>query len=470
MPTSSEETAAAAPADERFPKLRTWAIPVAVGLIVTALYIVYAVWQWNAYTVKSWDLGIFTQLLAHYARFEAPIVDLKGHEYNLLGDHFHPLLVILAPFYALFPSAFTLLVLQAVCFGIATVVITRTIGRILNRTAGILLGFAFGLSWGLQYAMEAQFHEIALAVPLLAISLMLVLEKRQLGAVLWAAPLVFVKEDLGLTVVAIGLIIAVRFRKPIGVWLAVWGIGWLLIAVLVVLPLLNPDGQFAYADRANPFEVLTNIERLFHPDKFLTLSLLIAITAGLLFLSPLSLILVPTLAWRFLSVQEGYFGPTWHYSAVLMPIAFAALADGILRSRTDQWRWIRKYGKHGVAIATTVAVMLLPQLPLWSVAGSWAGSPRAEGAEGALAAIPDDAVVESDLGLMSYLVDDHRLYWLGNDNPAPDCLIIDRNGGNTPESWGDVIAVAGLLHPGVSFEQVYARDGYEVACQPSATG
>lgn len=446
-------------------RARTLALPVTIGLIVALVYTVFAAWQWQAFTVKSWDLGIFTQLLAHYSHFDAPIVDLKGHEYNLLGDHFHPLLVVLAPFYALFPSAFTLLVLQAGCFGLAAGVVAHTVRKLLGWSAGVWLSLAFGFSWGLQNAMEAQFHEIALAVPLLAASLMMLLERNWLWSVIWAAPLVFVKEDLGLTVAVIGAVIAVRFRKTLGVWLAVWGIGWLLIAVLIVLPLLNPDGQFAYGDRANPLEVLRNVPRLFHPDKALTLAMLFAITAGLAVLSPIALIMLPTLAWRFLSTQEGYFGPTWHYSAVLMPIAFAALVDGMFRARRDPWRWVRRYARHAVAIASTVAIMLMPQLPLWDMLTPWIGSARAAAANGALASIPPGAVVESDLGLMNYLVDDHRLYWIGNQNPAPDCLVIDRLSGNTPAEWGDVLAVTQRLHPGVEYELRYDVSDYQVACR-----
>ena len=54
-----------------------------------------------------------------------PIVPIKGAGFNLLGDHFHPLLVVLAPFYAVFPSGLTLLVLQAALVAVSAFVITR---------------------------------------------------------------------------------------------------------------------------------------------------------------------------------------------------------------------------------------------------------------------------------------------------------------------------------------------------------
>lgn len=444
-----------------------WIGCLAVGAGVAAAYIVYAVWQWSQLTVRSWDLAIFTQLLQSYARLQPPIVDIKGAGFNLLGDHFHPLLAVFAPIYAVFPSALTVLVIQALCFAVAAGVMTRVATRSLaSLIGGMLIGAAFGLSWGLQYAAEAQFHEIALAVSLLTLALGAMLEQRWGMAAVWAAPLVFVKEDLGLTVLVIGLLIAYQSRRVLGVWLAVWGVAWFAVATLVVLPLLNPHGTWAYAGNANPIAVLADPAGLFSASKAHTLVLLVAITGGLLVRSPLALVLVPTLAWRFLSSNHGYWGPTWHYSAVLMPIAFIALLDAIRRGPDAPWRWLRTYSRHGVAIAVTVGVMLLPSLPLWSVlhADSWQQPERAAAAAAMLDAVPEGASVETDIGLMSYLVAGHAVFWIGNANPPPDCVVIDRVAGGTPAEWGNAVDVAARLHPGERYVSLLREDGYEVAC------
>src|SRR5690625_6881131 len=73
--------------------------------------------------------------------------------------------------------------------------------------------------------MAVQFHEIAFAVPLLALSLTALLRGRVAATVAWAAPLVLVKEDLGLTVAVLGVIIALRQRshRLEGAGLVCWG-------------------------------------------------------------------------------------------------------------------------------------------------------------------------------------------------------------------------------------------------------
>lgn len=444
-----------------------WA-PVAVAMAVGTAYIAFAAWQWSQFAVKSWDLSIFAQLLDRYSQLQAPIVTVKGEGYNLLGDHFHPLLALLAPVYAAFPHAFTLLVVQALCFAAAAGMFTRAAQRQLGVAAGVVLGLAFGLSWGLQHAAEAQFHEIALAVPLLTGSLIAVLEGRWKAAAIWAAPLVFVKEDLGLTVAAVGMLILWRARTPAGLWLAVWGFGWFLVATLVVLPMLNPAGAWAYADKANPLAVLTDPASLFNRSKGETLLLLLVLTGGLILRSPVALVLVPTLAWRFLSTNDGYWGPTWHYSAILMPIAFVALLDAVRQGNPSRWSWVSSYASHGAAIAGTAALLLQPGLPLLGVIdpNAWEREPRADAAAAVLASVPAGASVVSDIGLMSYLVDSHQVYWIGNTNPDPDCVLIDRIAGGTPAEWGNVIDIALKTYPLTEYAMTFEAGGYELACRP----
>ena len=53
--------------------------------------------------------------------------------------------------------------------------------------------------------MEAQFHEIAFAMPMLAYASVAFVERRWVAVTAWSAPLVLVKEDMGLTVLMIGV-------------------------------------------------------------------------------------------------------------------------------------------------------------------------------------------------------------------------------------------------------------------------
>lgn len=381
---------------------------------VMALYTYYSLQQMKHWVTPSWDLAIFTQMAQAYSHFSVPIVPIKGPDFNLWGDHFHPILVLLGPIYALFPSPTTLLVVQNALVAFASFAIVRFTQRafalaqkaelattgtaesaqnanlvkyrgVIPTITGLLLGAGFALSFGVQQAIAAQFHEVAFAVPLLAMSLgYLVLASRVSGterarylayACWWSLPIAFVKEDMGITVAVIGLIIFIRtgwlstavdilmprlsagtpapmrtrMQQLYSSWartpavaestmVMMWGVFWSVVAVYVILPYFNSGGNFDYADKVNFSAALGDpfgsaLQMLSNNTKLATLGLLLITGAVLWVISPLAAIALPTLAWRLLSTMESYWASTWHYSLVLMPVVFLALLDAVVRVR-----------------------------------------------------------------------------------------------------------------------------------------
>ncbi|HLT83039.1 MAG TPA: DUF2079 domain-containing protein [Phototrophicaceae bacterium] len=312
---------------------RRWQ-PWAVAGAAAVCYVVVAVLQWRRFEVPSWDLAIFTQLAKAYAGLDAPIVPIKGDGFNLLGDHFHPILVLLGPVYALAPSGLTLLVVQALLIAVSAWPLTALAVRWLGRLPGTGVGALYVLSHGVQGAARSQFHEISFALPLLAFGLCALLERRWRAAVLWLAPVVFVKEDLGLLVLVLGLVVWWRGAPRHGRGLAAWGALWFLLATAVVLPALNPRGQYDYTDNLSLGDALgdplgTLAGALGPGEKVVTVLLLVAMAGAVGARSPILLAAVPTLAWRFLGDVPFYWTWMWHYDAVLMPLAVAALLDAL---------------------------------------------------------------------------------------------------------------------------------------------
>ncbi|MDY5128093.1 DUF2079 domain-containing protein [Actinotignum sp. GS-2025f] len=358
--------------------LRTDPAPYLVALGSFILFTAFSLHQWASMQTSSWDLGIFTQLAQRYAHLEAPIVEIKGPGFNLWGDHFHPILVVLGPIFALWPSGATLLIVQNALFAVSAIPLTRLARARCGAGAGTALGLIYAVSWGFSAAVAAQFHEIAFAVPLLAYGLTAWMEGRYLRAALPLGMLVFVKEDLGLTLVAFGAAallaeffaqrravcgvveqnddaapqrrgpaprarLSTAWRTPAGRWaagLAVWGALWFVLSIWVLLPAFNPDGAWDYTDR------LTGDAGLFTgaSTKLMTLAVLLG-SAGVVGLaSPWILLMIPTLAWRFTGNVEYYWGLDWHYSAVLMPIATIALLDGL--GRLERFAKLRALAGH----------------------------------------------------------------------------------------------------------------------------
>ena len=450
--------------------MRGWAAitpALGVGSLVALLYSLWSWRQWSRFEVPSWDLGIFTQLFRAYAELRSPVVPIKGPGFMILGDHWHPLLALLTPAYWIHPSGLSLLIVQALLVGASAVIVTVCAARHLGRGSGIAIGLAYGLSWGLQSAVASQFHEVTLALPFLAASLAALVRRDHRAAALWSLPLLGVKEDLGLTVAMIGVVIAIRGSRRLGIGLAAGGVLAFVLTTNVILPALNPDGVWDYADDSIVSQVFSDfggaLNSLFtgFGHKLLLILLVVAITALLALRSPLVLITLPTFAWRLTSDVAFHWSTDWHYSAVLMPIVFLAMVDTLISSPT--WR-ARTPWFAGVAVV--MALVVTTQFPLWKLTDGeyWGPGDRPEGAAAALAAIPDDATVVSDITLMAYLAPRTEVYWMGNENPVPEYVVLYQGsgiyGGTPPASAEDW---AEERFPGEDFTQIVEADGFLVA-------
>lgn len=385
-------------------RVRRSIIPLSFVVGLGVLYSVFAIRRHLTFQTAGWDLGIFEQAIRNYAAFRAPIVVLKGDGFNLLGDHFHPILITLAPFYRLFPGPITLLVAQALLFALAAWPLVRWAERSLGRTAAVAVGVVYGLSFGIASAVGFDFHEIAFAVPLIAFSLSALGQGRMRAAALWALPLVLVKEDLGITVVAmIGGLMFLRGSRRLGAIVAAIGVAATAVEVGILLPLLSSGGNYQYWTKVSSHPILVELVTAWG-EKLVTLVLTLAITGFAALFSPIALAVIPTFAWRFAGGSANYWGTDYHYGAILMPIMVAALIDGLIRIRERRLLWGRAVPAT-LAVALAVTVLAIPSHRLGQMFSPelWTGNPRAASITAALKMIPDGATVSATDNLIPQL-------------------------------------------------------------------
>ena len=433
-----------------------WAIVVAVFAVYTTL----SVARYVTGNPSSWDLGIFTEAVAHYSRGEAPVVAIRGMD--VLGDHFSPVDAVLGPFFWLFPSAVTLLVAQAVLAAASVVPVYRAAERVLTRTEARLVAAAYGLSWGLAQMVWVDFHEIAFAVPLLACSLSALVRNHVRAAVVWAAPLVWVKEDQGWTLAAVGLVLALFYRQRLaGGLLAAWGVTWSLLATYVLIPAMNPHGSYPYW-KDGPQHHLGMLASGWE-TKGPLLVLLLLPTAGLALRSPLALAAVPAVALRLVSSNSAYWGTDWHYNATVMPILFVAAVDGLHRLRARP-SWARRglspwLGVHGPALMLAVAAAMVFQSPinqLWQP-GTYRTPRHIEVADQAERLIPSGQTVATTAGQLAPLGARDDVCWLQCPKP-PQWLLLDQAQGTWWQWVTDPSAMTGD-YPHTAYQTVYHADG-----------
>jgi len=451
----------------------TWAIAGAVFCAYTTIS-VFRLLQLNP---SSWDLAIFTEAVKQYAHVHAPIADVRGSGTNLLGDHFSPVLVLLAPFFRVFPSPATLLGAQALLVAVSVFPVAAAARQVLGAGPARVVALCYGFCWGLQQMINFDVHEIAFAVPLLAFSVSALVRGNARASFCWALPMVFVKEDQGFTVAAIGLYLlfsgvrqeqADRFRVRAGAFAVCWGLLWSLLAIVVIIPHFNATHTYYYWGDGGAFgpgghpSPGAAVGQFFSdwPGKLETTIFLLLPVAFLALRSPLALLAVPMLGLRFESSNTAYWGTGWHYNATVMPIVFLAAVDGLarLRSSGELTGWRDAWQRHGVAMMLAVAVPFAFQYPLsglWN-ANTYKLDAHVAAANAAMARVPDGASVLTTLDLLAPLAARTDTYWIGNaGNPRTEYIVFDGVNSDYSPPVTDVPGLIAKFYPGNVYRQIH---------------
>ncbi|MFF8956615.1 DUF2079 domain-containing protein [Streptomyces sp. NPDC014894] len=467
-------------------------LPWSWAAVLFALYATVAVRRHALLRTTGYDLGIFEQAVRAYARLRPPVVPLRGEDFNLLGDHFHPALAVLAPLYRLWPSPLCLLTAQSALLAVAVVPLASWARSALGRRSAHAVALGYGLSWGIASAAAFDFHEVALAVPLLSCAAVALGQRRWRAAVAWAAPLVLVKEDLGLTLAALGCVIAWKGPRRLGALTAGAGLLASAVEIRLLLPAVNPAGGYAHGENlgeSGHASLLTTIAfaplDALRPDiKAMTLILVFAPSALLALRSPLALLAVPTLLWRMLSQNGFHWGTSFHYSAVLMPLVFAGLVDALRPWRSGGHPLGARQVRATLVTVVAVTLVLLPSFPLAQLAqrATWRTTAHIEAARALLARIPDGASVAASNRLVPQLTSrcevvlfpafpvDARLYsydrgklprptaeWIIHDSRAPEAW--PYRTGHWPYPPGQQAAELAAAERSYGYRLVARRDG-----------
>ena len=398
------------PVDHGPDRTPLWQAGIAFGLL-TVLYAAVSIQQYNRMDSFVFDLGFFESIIRDYAQGHLPELPLTDTTVATL--HFSPVLAILAPLVKIWPSAIAVLIAQAVAVAAGVVPLMRAAVRGWMAWA---VAVSYGLAPGFSALFGFDFHEVALGVPLMALSMAAMVRGNHRSAVLWALPLVLVKEDLGLTIAALGVVVFLRGSRRWGLAALVFG-----CVAFAVLALWMPEGRgttgfagsFAPTGVGDALHVLGEGAH----NKVRTVLFLLIPTGLLALRSPmLLLVALPTFAWRFVSHRYTYWDPYYQYDAILVPIAVAAMIEGarLLRGR------VRQVGL-GLAVAGTLVLLPQPYLAFHQVwdPDFWRTPARTAAVDHVLDRIPDGATVAASDTLGARIALRTKLYLIG-DTIGPD--------------------------------------------------
>ncbi len=315
----------------------------ALTIASSAAYSAISIYRFDHFGANGFDLGIQDQTVWGYSRLEMVNNTVLGIP-NLLGDHFNPILAVLAPFRAVWDSAAVLLLAQAILLAVAGIPIYMWAAQRLGAAAGLAFQASYLVFWGVLAGVVFDFHHVVFAVPAISTALYATLNRH--NRLLWAAVAVamLTREDVALTVMALGLYIAVvQRRKLLGAALVGLNGAWLVLLVDAVMPALggSPYQHWTYpALGTGP--VSASLFLLEHPLKSLQLLVTpieklrvgFGTFANWLFLpliSPIAIVALPSFLERFWSSSTDLWSFHFQYSMLPAPILTFAAIDGVAR-------------------------------------------------------------------------------------------------------------------------------------------
>jgi uncharacterized membrane protein len=323
-------------------------LPYVLAVVAAAVYALVAIVQYSHFT-NGYDLAIFDQAAWHWSRFELPRSTLfthipsdpLAHVTSQLGDHFDPILLVVAPLYWMWASPVDLLVVQAVLAAAAVVPIHAFARDRLGRVGAAFVAVSYVAFWGVQTAVTSDFHEVAFAPLLIACAILGASRERWRGCFVALGLLLLVKEDMPFFVATFGLwLLLVRRWKPAGAVILA-SVLWYPLVTRVLMPAAGGN-SFRYwryhAIGNSPSSALKRIAGsvtlpfLVAIDTSVKAETMLFLFGAFLFLplwSPLLLLTAPLLAERMLSDTTVLWGTSFHYSLTIAPILAMAAADGL---------------------------------------------------------------------------------------------------------------------------------------------
>ncbi|MEM3696133.1 MAG: DUF2079 domain-containing protein [Candidatus Bathyarchaeia archaeon] len=325
--------------------------------------------KYYTFHATAWDLGVFSQSLYTTINFRTIFYN------NLeIGSHFHvhfsPILFLFVPFYALYQSPVTLIILQAIIVALGGIPLYFLAKNELGNTKHSLAFTALYFLYPVLHASNLyDFHPEAF-IPLLGFSAIYFLKNNKWSKYFACILLLLsVKEDASLVVVGIGLYGLFRniksiFKRKIdkntviSLLTVFIGIAGLLFAFYMISYFVTLDGygslwnqgyahhtQNVYGELGgseglmgllsflirNPLKILSQLSYL-PSQKIVFIATLFLPLCMFAFLDiPSILLFFPNLLELMLASNPNYFAITYHYPLLLIPTIFVAVIHGVRR-------------------------------------------------------------------------------------------------------------------------------------------
>lgn len=445
-----------------------WAVVTLLVLIV-ALTVIHTRIQINLFDhfmLGHADFGHFTEELKNALAGRGLRSDSFPH--TRLGWHFVPLLYLLVPGYALWPSPVYLMVCSALFVHLPALPI-YFLAR--WRSGSVLVGWLFALAWLLLPSQSRQvysntygFQWVYVAMPLIVVMLSAGIAERWRTSLVITAVCLLCKETIAAATFGWGVCLAIfTRRRSTGAAIAVGSLFYVTLCVSVFIPYFADGGGYQrmtlFGELGHSFTELLQapftqpelfFDRLTRQEGFHFVAMLL-VSMGCLPLVGwrVALAVVPSLILLLLLDNAQWLSIKFWHQATILPVLFVAGVTALLpsgdpdrasdwlggkRARTDASRARRNLGFALAAISCAAwSHYFYGFSPISKRFGPYANNaalhepdPRLEVVQQLRVAFPRTKTVLATERLAAHFTDYRRIYTGGRVEPV-DLIVIDRN-------------------------------------------
>ncbi len=451
-----------------------WWIVGGLSFIFLAYFITVTVLRFRVHGLPIFDFAIFDQIMWKIAHFQSPesLYMVRPH---WLGDHFQPILILLAPFYWIANTPYTLLVLEPLIVASAVIpIVLMTRARTKSSLFALALVITYLAYPGTNYALFFTFHPSTLVAPFLLWAFWAFELEKWIWYAVFMVLALLCKENVGFYIAAFGLWQLI-FTKHKIVGLVTTGIGalWSYLAVTVFIPYFR-QGPFTSGELTPRLtEGTGSITQTFisEPTRFIDAATDTPWKWHLITMTFVSFGLVPLFFIHFLPISvflgERLYSAdplrvhwSFHYGAPIV----AALVFMSFRAGAWLMKWQPKFATilPLLLILGTIGTYVVqgPPLENFSERLNELQSPQVRTMNEAISLVPPKVSVMAQQQLALHLSHRNRIQALNGGvlEFAPDYVVVDMFASPYPEASDEMVKKNyRLVHESADYGLIYSN-------------
>ncbi|MGA9275408.1 DUF2079 domain-containing protein [Ilumatobacter sp.] len=381
----------------------------------------------HALGTATYDSALYDQGVWLLSRFDTPFVTLMGR--NLFGDHASFILVLLVPFYWIWPSAGVLFFSQSAAIGAGAIpIFLYARKRLASEWMAVVLGTAYLIHPAVGWTNLENFHPDSYLGVFVGFAIWAALDRRWKTYAVFVVLALSVKEDASLVLVPLGIWVGLKRSWRIGLATVIGSLAFMAVAMLVVMrsligvptrngwriPFGGPRGVIDTA-LTNPTDLVRHLRSDDRPWY------LVQMTAPFAWmfarLPSVALISALVLFTNVLSTFWYQYQIAYHYSLIAVPALALGTVYGIgaMRETGRVGGWtieVRSLAVGIVAITAVVTSYLWAPVP-WGRTELFHGNPSNDWAVAAreiIDEVPEDAIVSAHYRITPHIAHRSEIY------------------------------------------------------------